>query len=313
MLNEGWGTPLFTTMELFDKQRIEEQCGFSTDIFVSRWSGPEANTPMHYHDFFELVVIVAGCSGYIYNNHDYELHAGDAFIVPPGQAHQYHDQCGLDVLNFLWYPDDLPLDFQKLREMSSFRAFIDLEPDSRNAFSFEHHLVLNNEQLAEMEKYYRRMTQEIEVMRDGGQLRMSCMLYDMLIVLSRYYSEMGKKSKPNDILRMEQVAEYIEKHYASHLQREDAAKVFGRGVRVFSEVFNKSFGMSFSDYLTKIRLRHAQQMLAETQMRITEIALECGFCDSNYFCAVFRKEFGITPRKYRLERPAYNEEKSQPL
>lgn len=289
------------------KEYLDEICGYPSNIYVNRWAGPGANTHMHTHDFFEMVVIVAGRCGYTYNGRDYEVHAGDAFIVPPGQYHQYHDQNGLDILNFLWCPDGLPLDFQKLKEMSAIRAFLDLEPDSRNAFAFEHHLVLTSEQVAEMEKLHRRMLLEEEVLRDGGQLRMTCLLYDVLILLARYYSEMGKNSKPNDILRMEQVAEYIEKNYACHLQREDAAKVFGRGVRMFSDAFNKSFGMSFSDYLTQIRLRHAQQMLVDTQMRITDIALECGFCDSNYFCAVFRKVYGITPRKYRVERTGLDE------
>lgn len=288
--------------EFYDKKYLDEICGYPSNIYVNRWAGPGANTKLHTHDFFELVVIVAGRCGYTYNGHDYVIHAGDTFIVPPGQYHQYHDQNGIDLLNFLWCPDALPFDFKKLRGMSSFRAFLELEPDSRNAFAFEHHLVLNNDQVVEIEKIHRKMLHEQEILRDGGQLRMTCLFYDLLILLARHYSETGKNSKPNDILHMEQVAEFIEKNYASHLQRQDAAKIFGRGVRMFSDAFNKSFGMSFSDYLTQIRLRHAQQMLTETQMRISEIALECGFCDSNYFCAVFRKVYGITPRKYRLER-----------
>ena len=292
--------PLFRDFK--NKTWMEAECGYPTHVYMSRWSGESANTPMHAHDFFELVVIASGRSGYTYDGREYEIHAGDTFIVPPGRYHQYHDQCGIDVLNFLWYPDDLPLDFRKLGEISSFRAFFNLEPNSRNAFSFEHHLVLSNEQLAVIEKHHRQMVEEQKVQRDGGELRITCILFDVLILLGRYYGEMRRNSKPNTLLRMEQVAEFIEKNHAYNLRREDAAKVFGRGVRMFSDTFNRSFGMSFSDYLTKIRLRHAQQMLSETQLRITDIALECGFCDSNYFCAVFKKTYGITPRKYRLER-----------
>lgn len=259
-----------------------------------------ANSNLHCHDFHELVVIVAGRAGYTYMDNEYEIHAGDVFVVPPGCHHYYHDQCGLELLNFLWYPEALPVDFKRMKELRSFRAFFELEPDSRNAFSFEHHLTLNSEQIAGVERVHRRMMHEQEKQREGGQLCMTFMLYELLINLGRFYGEMKSEEEPNELIRMEQVAEYIEDNFMTHIPRAEVARLFSRSERVFAEAFNRIFGMSFGEYLTRIRLRHAQQMLLSTRKRITDIALECGFCDSNYFCAVFRKNYGITPRMFRL-------------
>ncbi|MCQ2397034.1 MAG: AraC family transcriptional regulator, partial [Lentisphaeria bacterium] len=209
---------------------------------------------------------------------------------------------GLEIINFLWNPEALCIDIQQLKEMYCFWGFFEQEKDSGKAFPFENHLVLNNDQLAEIEKIHSRMLHEQETNRECGQLRMNCMLFEMLILVGRYYDKIDRQYSEGGLDRMEEIADFMEKNYSNHIQREDAAKIFGRSVRVFSEAFNKNFGMSFSDYLNKIRLRHARQMLIDTHLRVIDIALECGFCNNNYFCAVFKKFYGVTPQKYRHER-----------
>ena len=60
--------------------------------------------------------------------------------------------------------------------------------------------------------------------------------------------------------------------------------------------------MSFKEYLNFVRLRHAQTALLTTSSTITDIALENGFNDSNYFGDAFRRTKGISPNKYRKNK-----------
>ena len=53
------------------------------------------------------------------------------------------------------------------------------------------------------------------------------------------------------------------------------------------------------EYLTFIRLRSAAHELASTADSVTEVALRCGFSNSNYFKDAFKKQYGCTPRAYR--------------
>ena len=55
------------------------------------------------------------------------------------------------------------------------------------------------------------------------------------------------------------------------------------------------------EYLNHIRITAAEKLLIQTDMPITRIAMECGFNDSNYFAAVFKKIKGITPKKFSLQ------------
>ncbi len=57
--------------------------------------------------------------------------------------------------------------------------------------------------------------------------------------------------------------------------------------------------MGVHEYLVLIRLRSAAYELLSTDQSVTQIALHCGFSDSNYFKDAFKKKFGLTPRDYR--------------
>ena len=64
-------------------------------------------------------------------------------------------------------------------------------------------------------------------------------------------------------------------------------------------VFRKVTGYSPIDYLLHVRLAKAAEMLQKTELPISEIALECGFTDSNYFSRQFRRHCNSSPRDYR--------------
>ena len=57
--------------------------------------------------------------------------------------------------------------------------------------------------------------------------------------------------------------------------------------------------MGFSKYLSDMRLRRAERMLAETELSVTEICLECGYGNLSHFLRVFKSAYNATPTEYR--------------
>ena len=62
------------------------------------------------------------------------------------------------------------------------------------------------------------------------------------------------------------------------------------------------YGISPQKYLTSCRLQQAEALLKNTSLLIKEIAVQSGFSDSNYFCKIFRREYGISPAEFRKVR-----------
>ena len=67
----------------------------------------------------------------------------------------------------------------------------------------------------------------------------------------------------------------------------------------FSTVFSQTTGRSFITYLTALRIDKAKELLSTTNMKLSDIALEIGYNEPNYFSHVFRKSTGMTPKEYR--------------
>jgi YesN/AraC family two-component response regulator len=102
--------------------------------------------------------------------------------------------------------------------------------------------------------------------------------------------------KDADILR---ATKYIYKNFRSPLTLEEVSAVASLSPTYFSKKFKQITGMGFKEYLNYVRLKHAQAALLTTDNSITDIALEYGFNDSNYFKDVFKKVYGKSPREFR--------------
>ena len=96
-----------------------------------------------------------------------------------------------------------------------------------------------------------------------------------------------------------QAARYISEHYSQDITTRDVADAVGFSPNYLSRKFRISAGIGLHEYLVFVRLQHAAQELLSTADSVTEIALRCGFSDSNYFKDSFKKKYGVTPRYYR--------------
>lgn len=94
---------------------------------------------------------------------------------------------------------------------------------------------------------------------------------------------------------------YIHANYSGHLTLEGAAHSAELSPNYFSNLFNARMGISFSSYVNKVRIEHAQGLLLDTSLPIIEIAALVGFEEQSYFSKVFKENTGQSPGKYRKQ------------
>jgi YesN/AraC family two-component response regulator len=98
---------------------------------------------------------------------------------------------------------------------------------------------------------------------------------------------------------IEEAAEYIYNHYTSQITLKEVAGRIHMSPAYFSRKFKAVTGFGYKEYLTNIRIREAVGLLLNTAKSITDIAVECGFGDGNYFGDAFKKIKGVSPRVFR--------------
>ncbi|WP_163581841.1 AraC family transcriptional regulator [Gracilibacillus saliphilus] len=97
---------------------------------------------------------------------------------------------------------------------------------------------------------------------------------------------------------VDKIVSYIGEHYMEDISLESCAEYVGTTAYTLSKAFKKVYGTNFIDYLTKIRMNKAKELLFQTNMKIHEIAEEVGYRHS-YFNRIFKKHVGLTPSQYR--------------
>lgn len=66
-----------------------------------------------------------------------------------------------------------------------------------------------------------------------------------------------------------------------------------------SKLFKKSVGTGYKEYVILTHLNAAERLMMTSAKPIREVAMQCGFNDSNHFSSVFKKAYGISPSKYK--------------
>ncbi|MBM7586309.1 two-component system response regulator YesN [Bacillus pakistanensis] len=98
---------------------------------------------------------------------------------------------------------------------------------------------------------------------------------------------------------MQKIEEYLQQNYQQDINLKEIADRFYLSREYISRKFKQDFNETITDYLTKIRLEKAKELLENPYLKIYEIAYSVGYQNEKYFSKVFKKLIGLTPNEYR--------------
>lgn len=102
--------------------------------------------------------------------------------------------------------------------------------------------------------------------------------------------------------------QYIKDNFTMEVSLDKTARAIGISPYYLSRLFKEAEGISYIDYLTKLRMEYAKKELSERENSIKEICAKSGYGDPNYFSRLFKKWTGFTPTEYREKN---NEQRGQ--
>lgn len=93
--------------------------------------------------------------------------------------------------------------------------------------------------------------------------------------------------------------DYIHKNYKQHISLQDISNYVFLSHEYFSRLFKEEVGENFSSYLTNYRMKKAESLIKNTDMKISQIAIEVGYTNASYFSRSYKKFKGISPEDDR--------------
>ena len=131
----------------------------------------------------------------------------------------------------------------------------------------------------------------------------------LLVIFAQHLAMLGnqifiqqKNTEPPIIKRAK---EYIEEHHTEEVSLARAAKAVNMSTFYFCKMFKKVTGINFTDYLSRVRIEKAKNLLLNPNLRVSEIAFEVGFQSLTHFNRVFKKLLGQSPTEYRAQLLAH--------
>lgn len=97
------------------------------------------------------------------------------------------------------------------------------------------------------------------------------------------------------------VVEYVADHLGSRIRTTDLAAVAQLSASHFTRAFKETFGETPLGYVSRQRMRYAQDLMLRSGECLSQIALTCGHCDQSHFTRVFRRKVGMSPRAWRRQ------------
>ena len=101
-------------------------------------------------------------------------------------------------------------------------------------------------------------------------------------------------------MQVRKAIEYLDRHYAERITLAELAEQAGFSAEHFSRVFRRETGVNYITYLNNLRMKHAVQLLEQTDCKVYEIAEKVGFSSLSYFSTAFKKKFGKNPYEYQV-------------
>jgi AraC-like DNA-binding protein len=119
-----------------------------------------------------------------------------------------------------------------------------------------------------------------------------------LSMLSNQIYVQNENAEPQVITR---AREYIHEHQGEKLSLQQVARAASTSTFYFCKLFKKVTGINFTDYLSRVRVERAKNLLLNPNLRVSEIAFDVGFQSLTHFNRVFKKILGQSPTEYRAQ------------
>ncbi len=265
-----------------------------TILFASKLKMVVEDKYHSHNDFTELTIILSGKGRYFVEEKVYDVEPGDIIVCNPGVHHK----------NIVTSPSEPTVEF--------FTGFYDyhfknMPPETIQLKDGGYHLRLSADARREVMKQCYEMLAENEARQIGKYFMLKARLMQVLLLMMREIVETPRPKQKscnfesyNKSYAVKKIINYLNENYEHKISLDQIAHNMYLSPVYISKIFKEETGESPINYLIKIRLEKARDILEHSEDgSIKNIATEVGYDDVYHFSKLFKKYYGISPQNYR--------------
>lgn len=256
----------------------------------------------HFHDHYEIYYLLSGERFYFIQDRTHLVNRGELVLVNKRLLHKTISTGMPDHERILVSFDD------------AFLGTVDVDgPSLTGIFQSDSPLLrFHPQDQSLVETILIRMVQEFHSTNVHRFTYLRALLVQLLIQCTRAEQKVGQiEQLPSIHQKIREVIAWIADSYAEPLTLTSVADKFGFSPAYMSRSFKQATGFTFVEYMSNIRVKEAQRLLRETNMKVIHIAEETGFQNVAHFGRVFKQISRCPPLEYRkMKSPSVHPESS---
>lgn len=250
----------------------------------------------HDHHFFELAYITGGTAEHTWNDRHTSLRAGDYFIMDYGSCHRYEACRDLTLINCLFLPEAIDETLQGCRSLAALLKGCLIRYYRMTVGEAWEDRIFHDEE-GRVGRLLEGMVEEYRDRRLGSTEIFRCRLREILILTLRMLVREQRRYPDSAVVAA--AVRYVESAYGQKPTLQAFCGQEHYSLPYMSRRFKAETGMTFREYLQKVRIEKCCELLTGTDLTITEAARKVGYEDMKFFHRVFRRYLQMTPREYR--------------
>lgn len=259
------------------------------ELGVSRFRHKIAPVWEHRHEgCIEIGICLRGDLTQLNNRAIYRIMPGDIFVNRPEETHCLTTHPHGAILNWL-----------QLRAPRANRPYLSLKAREAHEiwsrlYSLPCHLSAKNDAVknafAHLFKYYDQ---------PSGHFRTACLNNACVALLIGVIESSAHKTSAAHSTRIDQIVRAMRENPERKVSIDALAHEAGMSPSLFNRQFKALAGLPASHFQISCRLEKAKILLVSTDMPITRLAFDLGFCASHHFSSHFKRTYGVTPHEWR--------------
>lgn len=234
----------------------------------------------HFHNFYEIYLIESGACEYFIDNKVYKVERGDIVLIPEGVIHNTKYKNG---------------NYSRMLINCSYKYI----PSQFNLYPKSDYIYRNSKVWDEIYNIFKKIMKEYHDKNSFAEEILESYAQILFLLILRNKNNYTNNCTNNQLIG--DAIKYIQENYSNDLTLKEISTQFCVSSEHFSREFKKVTSFGFSKYLNLLRLKKAQGLLKNSEKtKISDIAHQCGFYDSNYFSIKFKEMYGISPKASQL-------------
>ena len=286
---------------IIDKTGLELVEHGKTDFPIACYNDDlgQFSVDWHWHEELELILVSEGSSIIAIENQRYIVNEGDGFFINSGILHGCwdYDNSSCRFHSIVFHPR---LVGGEKDSIFWTQYIIPLLENTALKHLFLNHTISWQQEILEcIENAWQACTKETTGYEFQTRNQLSWLTFLLFSHMEENKADLSSHAKRTSN-RMKQMLQYISGHYAENVTIEDLSKCASISESECLRCFKNTIGTTPIQYLKSYRIKKAAEFLTNTDARIIDIGLMCGFQDMSYFAKVFRQTYNCTPSEYRL-------------